>query len=85
MKRAYYEKLLKELKQLEIIEESLGMVRLTAKFRELLVKNSDNDKPVDDNIHESIILSVLDVIGTAEHNQLADYCCIVNGIKSNAL
>ena len=85
MKPEHYEKLLKELKQLEIIEESLGMIRLTAKFRELLVKNFNNDKPVDDNIHESIILSVLDVIGTAEHNQLSDYCCIVKGTLPNAL
>jgi len=81
MKRAYCEKLLKELKQLEILEESLGMIRITTNFKKLLVKNSDEDRPVDDNIHESIILSLLDVTGTLSHDKLADYCCLIYAMR----
>ena len=37
MKRAHFDKLCKELEGFEIIEESLGMLRVTGKFRNLLV------------------------------------------------
>ena len=87
MKRAHFDKLCKELEQWEIIEESLGMMRLTTKFRKLLVKNFNESNTVDEDedVQESIILSVLDVIGTVERNQLADYCCIIKGTLPNAL
>jgi len=85
MKRAHFDKLCKELEQWEITEESLGMIRLTTKFRKLLVKNFNESKTVEEDVHESIILSVLDVIGTVEHNQLADYCCIIKGTMPYAL
>ena len=39
MKRKHFDKLCKELERFEIIEESLGMLRVTGKFRNLLVKN----------------------------------------------
>ena len=56
------------------------MIRLTTKFKKLIIKNLEEDK-----LDESIILSVLEVMGTVEHNELADYCCIIHGIKPNAL
>jgi len=80
MKRAHFDKLCKELERLEITEESLGMIRLTTKFRKLMIKNLDED-----DVTKSIILSVLEVMGTAEHNQLAEYCCIIKGALPNAL
>lgn len=80
MKRAHFDKLCKKLEQWEITEESLGMIRLTTKFRKLMIKNLEEDK-----VNESIILSVLEVIGTVEHNELADYCCIIKGSLPNAL
>ena len=39
MKRKRFDKLCEELEGLEVIEESLGMIRITGKFRNLLVKN----------------------------------------------
>ena len=86
MKRRHFDKLCKELEQWEIIEESLGMLRLTGKFRNLLVKNFPISGVLpykftftETNLDESIILSILDITGSAEKNQLADYCCIIKG------
>jgi len=84
MERKHFDKLCKELEELKITQESLGMIRLTTKFRELLIENSDDSKPVNDNISEAIILSVLNVTGELSHDKLADYCCILYGIKKNA-
>ena len=86
MKRKHFDKLCKELERLEIIEESLGMIRVTGKFRNLLVKNIPKQAPPEiDMLNETIILSVLEVCETVEYNQLADYCCILYGMKPNAL
>ena len=87
MKRTHFDKLCKELEQWEIIEESLGMLRLTGKFRKLLVKNiSKQPNPeMHDILNETIVLSVLDITGTAEYNQLADYCCIIKGTMPEEL
>jgi len=82
MKQAYFDKLCKELEQWEIIEQSLGMIRLTTKFRKLLVKNFNESKTDED---EPIILSVLDVIGTVEQEQLCDYYCIIKGTLPHAM
>jgi len=83
MKKAHFVKLCKELEQWEIIEQSLGMIRLTTKFRKLLVKNFNESKTDEDT--EPIVLSVLDVIGTVEQEQLCDYCCIIKGTLPYAL
>jgi len=98
MKKAHFVKLCKELEQWEIIEQSLGMIRLTTKFRKLLVKNFNESKTDEDievvklgkyhatvNSFGPIVLSVLDVIGTVEQNQLADYCCIIKGTLPNEM
>ena len=84
MKRKHFDKwfygVCKELERLEIIEESLGMIRVTGKFRNLLVKNIPKQAPPEiDMLYETIILSVLEVCETVEYNQLADYCCIIKG------
>jgi len=83
MKHQHFYKLCKELTELKITEENLGMIRLTTKFRESLIENSDDSKPVDANISEAIILSVLDVTGECSQDKLADYCCILNGMIKN--
>tara|TARA_R100001086_G_scaffold40159_1_gene17699 strand:- start:235 stop:492 length:258 start_codon:yes stop_codon:yes gene_type:complete len=77
MKKAYFDKLCKELEEWEIIEQSLGMIRLTTKFRKLIVKNFIESKT--DKDAEPIVLSVLDVIGTVEQERLCDYYCIIKG------
>jgi len=77
MKKAYFDKLCKELEQWEIIEQSLGMIRLTTKFKKLIVKNFIESKT--DKDAEPIVLSVLDVIGTVEQELLCDYYCIIKG------
>ena len=80
MKRAHFDKLCKELEGLEIIEGSLGMIRVTGKFRNLLVKNIPKQAPPEiDMLNETIILSILEVCETVEYNQLADYCCVIKG------
>ena len=80
MKRKHFDKLCKELEGFEIIEESLGMLRVTGKFRNLLVKNIPKQKwRENDMLNETIILSILEVCETVEYNQLADYCCIIKG------
>jgi len=88
MKKAYFDKLCKELEQWEIIEQSLGMIRLTTKFRKLLVKNFNESKTDEDEptvLDEPIVLSVLDVIGTVEQEQLCDYYCIIKGMLSHEM
>jgi hypothetical protein len=80
MKRKHFDKLCKELERLEIIEESLGIIRVTGKFRNLLVNNIPvMVQPKIDLLNETIILSVLDVCKSVEYNLLADYCCIIKG------
>ena len=80
MIRKHFDKLCKELEGFGIIEESLGMLRVTGKFRNLLVKNIPKQAPAEiDILNETIILSVLELCDTVEYNQLADYCCIIKG------
>ena len=80
MKRKHFDKLCKELERFEIIEESLGMLRVTGKFRNLLVKNIPKQAPPEiDMLNETIILSILEVCEPLEYNHLADYCCIIKG------
>ena len=81
MKRNHFDKLCKELEGFEIIEESLGMLRVTGKFRNLLVENipKHNKWRENDMLNETIILSILEVCESVEYNQLADYCCIIKG------
>ena len=80
MKRKHFDKLCKELEGFEIIEESLGMLRVTGKFRNLLVKNiPDGYWGKDDRLNETIILSILEVCEPLEYNHLADYCCVIKG------
>ena len=80
MKRKHFDKLCKELEGFEIIEESLGMLRVTGKFRNLLVKNIPKQKwRENDMLNETIILSILEVCEPLEYNHLADYCCVIKG------
>ena len=86
MKRSHFNKLCKKLEECEIIEQSLGMTRLTRKFNKLIIKNfkeGESDKSI--VLDKSVILSVLEVMGTVEHNELADYCCIINSMLSSSL
>ena len=88
MKRKRFDKLCEELEGLEVIEESLGMIRITKKFRNLLVKNIPEGycpltlsirEGKDDRLNETIILSILEVCEPLEYNHLADYCCVIKG------
>ena len=40
MKLSHFNKLCKKLEEWEIIEQSLGMIRLTRKFKKLMIKNA---------------------------------------------
>ena len=80
MKRKRFDKLCEELEGLEVIEESLGMIRITKKFRNLLIKNiPDSYWGKNDRLNETIILSILEVCEPLEYNHLADYCCVIKG------
>jgi len=90
MKRSHFNKLCKKLEEWEIIEQSLGMTRLTTKFKKLMIKNfkegeSDKSIVLEGELNKSVILSVLEVMGSVEHNELADYCCIINYILPSSL
>ena len=90
MKRSHFNKLCKKLEEWEIIEQSLGMIRLTRKFNKLIIKNfkegeSDKSIVLEGELDKSVILSVLEVMGSVEQNELSDYCCVINYMLPSTL
>tara|TARA_R110000751_G_scaffold60201_2_gene125848 strand:- start:779 stop:1087 length:309 start_codon:yes stop_codon:yes gene_type:complete len=100
MKRSHFNKLCKKLEEWEIIEQSLGMIRLTRKFNKLIIKNfkeGESDKSIvlegeldksivlEGELDKSVILSVLEVMGSVEQNELSDYCCVINYMLPSTL
>ena len=82
MNRAKFERLVKELDRWGIINEKDEKLYLTNFFREILIKNF-NEQPqskTKDNVSESIILSILDVAQPLTKTRLCDYSCVINGM-----
>jgi hypothetical protein len=82
LKRAKFERLVKELERWGIINEKDEKLYLTNFFREILIKNF-NERPqskIKDNVSESIILSVLDIAQPLTKTRLCDYCCVIKGM-----
>ena len=82
MNRPKFERLVKELERWGIIKEKDEKLYLTNFFREILIKNF-NEQPqskTKDNVSESIILSILDVAQPLSKARLLDYCCVIKGM-----
>ena len=76
MKRAKFERLVKELERWGIINEKDEKLYLTDFFRKILIENIKEPRPVS----EGVILSILDVAQPLTKARLCDYCCVIKGM-----
>ena len=76
MKRAKFDRLVKELERWGMVKEIDEKLYLTDFFRKILIENIKEPRPVS----EGVIISILEVAEPLSKTRLCDYSCVINGM-----
>jgi len=79
LKRAKFERLVKELERWGIINEKDEKLYLTNFFRKILIENIQNSGQPR-AVAEGVIVSILEVAEPLSKTSLCDYSCVINGM-----